>query len=219
MFRDMRTALSIPKEVDILTHITTLPPAAQPAAHASIRAIETRYMRQQTPQPGLEALMTYLESRGVRKAICTRNFDGPVAHLLDSFLGGNGDPHQAARSVEEEAVAGVGAWDGARFWPIVTRDFDPPKPDPAGILYIAKTWGLVSEGEEGDASGLVMVGDSMDDMLAGRRAGAATVLLAHGDNGHVAGSGIVDLVVRRLDELVGVLERGFEGAEGTVADC
>lgn len=41
----------------------------------AIRAIESRAMLKQTPQPGLEELMTYLEKRGMRKALCTRNFE------------------------------------------------------------------------------------------------------------------------------------------------
>lgn len=221
MFHDMRATLSIPPTTDILTHITTLPPSAQPHALASIRAIETHYMRLQTPQPGLADLMTYLESRGVRKGICTRNFEGPVTHLLDKFLGGNGTPtpgtEELTADVKVEEVKGVSGHDGARFYPIVTRDFTPPKPSPAGILHIARAWGLLAPSGEPDGSGLIMVGDSMDDMLAGRAAGAATVLLLHGDNGHVAGSGAVDLVVGGLGELVGVLEGGFEGVVGAGA--
>ena len=41
---------------------------------------------------------------------------------------------------------------GKTFAPIVTRDFRPPKPDPAGILHIAKEWGL-----EDGGNGLIMV--------------------------------------------------------------
>ena len=62
--------------------------------------------------------------------LCTRNFDGPVTHLLQKFL------------------------PGKTFAPIVTRDFRPPKPDPRGILHIAEQWGLEDGGE-----GLIMVGD------------------------------------------------------------
>ena len=40
-----------------------------------IRAIERTAMAAQKPQPGLVALMEYLERRGVRKGICTRNFE------------------------------------------------------------------------------------------------------------------------------------------------
>lgn len=53
---------------------------------------------------------------------------GPVMHLLQKFL------------------------PGKTFAPIVTRDFRPPKPDPAGILHIAKAWGL-----EDGGNGLIMV--------------------------------------------------------------
>lgn len=41
---------------------------------------------------------------------------------------------------------------GKTFAPIVTRDFRPPKPDPAGILHIAEQWDL-SDG----ADSLIMV--------------------------------------------------------------
>lgn len=69
------------------------------------------------------------------------------------------------------------------------------------------------QGQEADASGLIMVGDSIDDMTAGRRAGAATVLLANPANEHLAGHEHTDLVIGRLDELIGHLEDGFTGRE------
>jgi len=53
---------------------------------------------------------------------------GPVTHLLQTFL------------------------PGTTFAPIVTREFRPPKPDPAGILHVAREWGLEDRGE-----GLIMV--------------------------------------------------------------
>ncbi|KAK7754691.1 hypothetical protein SLS62_003248 [Diatrype stigma] len=242
MFAEMRAALGIPKSVDILEHVYGLPTAeAQEAGMKAIRDIESRNMVAQVAQPGLATLMSYLDGRGVRKAICTRNFQAPVAHLLAKFLA------------------------GSVFEPVVTRDFRPPKPDPAGILHIARSWGLVrklgaggdgeqlvraahqgseeeirgalgtatatttktkengnggeeGEGEEvevevGDASALIMVGDSIDDMTAGRRAGAATVLLVNDANRELADHAHTDLVIGRLDELIGVLEDGFVGRE------
>lgn len=181
MFVDMRAALGIPKSVDILGHIESLPATEQAAARETVRSIERRAMVSQTPQPGLAALMDYLNSRTIRKAICTRNFDVPVRHLLDKFLA------------------------GSAFHPVVTREFTPPKPDPAGILHIAEQWGL------SNASGLIMVGDSIDDMAAGRGAGAATVLLVNDANGWLASHEYTDLVIERLDELVGILDEGFRG--------
>ncbi|KAI1118591.1 HAD-like protein [Nemania sp. NC0429] len=211
MFAQMRAALQIPPTIDILAHVASLPtPAAREHAMESVRAIERAAMAAQEPQPGLAPLMAYLGARGVRKAICTRNFAQPVAHLLDRFLA------------------------GVDFAPVVTRDFLPPKPDPAPLLFIARSWGLVrrrrvgaeagtdqhqvqeneeEEEEVGDASALLMVGDSIDDMTAGRRAGAATVLLVNNDNAHLAEHPHTDLVIASLDELVDVLEAGFVGRE------
>ncbi|KAF4981413.1 hypothetical protein FZEAL_2761 [Fusarium zealandicum] len=190
MFGEMRSVLGIPKTIDILEHIDTLPKDKQTSALESIRAIERNAMESQTPQPGLMTLMAYLDANAIPKAICTRNFEVPVQNLLEKFL------------------------EGSRFHPVVTRDFRPPKPDPAGILHIAKDWGLHDKGGEGDASALIMVGDSIDDMTAGRRAGAATVLLVNDVNQKLAEHEHTDLVITTLDELVDILEHGFVGREG-----
>ncbi|KAM0333092.1 hypothetical protein ACHAQA_001750 [Verticillium albo-atrum] len=202
MFGQMRDALGITKSVDILDHIYSLPtPEAQETAMESIRAIERAAMATQVAQPGLETLMEYLDARGVRKGICTRNFDAPVAHLLGKYLS------------------------GSLFAPIVTREFRPPKPDPAGILHIARSWGLLKEAttdvdadaeDEADASGLIMVGDSIDDMTAGRRAGATTVLLANDVNVHLVDHEHTDLAIRRLDDLIPILEQGFASRDTVV---
>lgn len=219
MFAEMRSALGITKAQDILDHVYSLPTKAQQhEAMELIRNIERTAMLKQVAQPGLVPLMNYLDSRSVRKGICTRNFDAPVLNLLDKFLA------------------------GSVFGPIVTRDFRPPKPDPAGILHIARSWDLfrkstgevgvpaevgaeaehvdaAGEEEEGlsktesgepvaDASSLIMVGDSVDDITAGRRAGAKTVLLVNDVNQHLADHEHTDLVISRLDELIDVLENG-----------
>ncbi|KAL6709342.1 hypothetical protein ACN47E_001749 [Coniothyrium glycines] len=182
MFAEMRAALNIEKPTDILDHIYSLPEKEQNEAQEKIRDIERTAMKSQQPQAGLVELMDYLDSRDLKKGICTRNFDAPVTHLLTTFL------------------------PSSKFSPIVTREFRPPKPDPAGILHIAKDW----MHEEG-ASSLIMVGDSIDDMTAGYRAGAATVLLINEANEHLAKHHHTDLVVKRLDDLIEILEQGFEG--------
>ncbi|KAK4190731.1 HAD-like domain-containing protein [Podospora australis] len=217
MFAEMRNALNITKATDILDHVYSLPTEEkQQEAMEMIRNIERTAMLKQVAQPGLVTLMDYLDSRGIRKGICTRNFDAPVNNLLNKFLA------------------------GSVFGPIVTRDFRPPKPDPAGILHIARSWNLFREStgeagvpaqeeqqhaeasgkeEEGlfktapgepvaDASALIMVGDSVDDITAGRRAGAKTVLLVNDVNRHLADHEHTDLVISRLDELIDVLENG-----------
>ncbi|KAF1808695.1 HAD-like protein [Eremomyces bilateralis CBS 781.70] len=181
MFGEMRNALGIEKPTDILDHIYSLPDEEQEIAMEKIRAIERQAMTLQKPQAGLIMLMAYIESKGIPKAICTRNFDGPVNHLLGRYL----TEHH--------------------FHPIVTREFRPAKPDPAGILHIASEWGL-----DGAAS-VIMVGDSLDDMTAGYRAGAATVLLMNETNQVLADHEHTDLTIRRLDELIDILDNGFQG--------
>ncbi|EFQ97898.1 hypothetical protein MGYG_00935 [Nannizzia gypsea CBS 118893] len=184
MFQEMRDALGIEKGVDIIHHIRGLPTfTARTDAIAMVRDIERKAMVKQVPQPGLVELMDYLNSKGVKRALCTRNFDGPVNHLIKSHL---------ATHV---------------FAPIVTRDTPNimPKPDPAGLLHIARAWDLE------DANNLIMVGDSLDDMTAGHKAGAATVLLLNERNQDLKDHEHTDLCIERLDDLINVLETGFRG--------
>lgn len=92
----------------------------------------------------------------------TRSRSTPVNHLLTTHVPQHIEP----------------------FSPVITRGFRPPKPSPAGILHIAKAWDVLSkddpvpvEGEKHADVPLIMVGDSIDDMVAGYTAGAVTVLL------------------------------------------
>lgn len=204
---------SEPPSEEILAHNTDDPdpPPTSPQARAveKIRDIERRAMTSQRPQPGLKELIAYLTRRGIRKALCTRNFPTPVHHLLDTHL------------------------PGEHFDPIITRETEDvqPKPSPEGLWAIAKAWGLDQEIDEHPealaslakdgqldplelakhvlGSGLIMVGDSIDDMTAGHRAGAATVLLVNDENEHLAAHKYTGLAIRRLDELIDMLENGF----------
>ena len=82
-------------------------------------------MKHQKPQPGLIPLMEYLQNKGLKKALCTRNFETPVNHLIENYLS------------------------FYFFDPIITRDTLNllPKPYPDGILFIAKEWGLFDRGD------------------------------------------------------------------------
>ena len=167
-------------------------------------------MEEQVPQAGLVSLLEYLDRKGIKKGICTRNFDGPVTHLLKNHVPSHINP----------------------FSPIVTRDFRPPKPSPAGVLHIAQAWNLVSDASVPKTPPserllpLIMVGDSADDMSAGYDAGALTVFLrSEGKEElekekktNIAISRLVSPCIvlhikthgsRRLDELIGLLENGI----------
>lgn len=99
------------------------------------------------------------------------------------------------------------------FHPIVTRDFRPPKPSPAGILHIAKAWGVETSKASPSADEqlpLIMVGDSIDDIIAGYDAGALTVLVKSPGKEELERDERTHVVVERLDELVGLLKGGIE---------
>ena len=90
------------------------------------------------------------------------------------------------------------------FAPIITREFRPPKPSPGGILHIAKSWNIVKESDVVDHKPvakvnipLIMVGDSIDDIIAGHDAGAATVLLRSEGKEELEKDPRTDLVIDR----------------------
>ena len=75
MFQEMRDALDIAKGEDILDHIYALPQDQQQAAHDKIQAVERKAMAKQIPQAGLVSLMEFLDEHGIKRGICTRNFE------------------------------------------------------------------------------------------------------------------------------------------------
>lgn len=115
----------------------------------------------------------------------TRNIPDPVHWLEEKWLG------------------------GFRFDEVVTREDEGVrvKPDGDGIVEIARRWGR-------RAGEVWMVGDSEDDVCAGERAGARTVLVkrrgqGEGERWEGGGDGWegrADWRVERLDELIPVLE-------------
>lgn len=88
------------------------------------------------------------------------------------------------------------------FDTIITRDFQPPKPSPKPLQHIIEQWGL-------DCKNVIMVGDSMDDMLSGSRAGCATILIKTHANEAIRDCTEVDVTVDSLDQIIKLIEDGF----------
>ena len=181
MFEEMRAAINLPKDKDILDHIHSMPEKDQTKAFAAIEAIERRAMENQVPQPGLVPLLEYLDRKWIKRAICTRNFDAPVANFVTKHIPTHLKP----------------------FSPNVTRDFRPPKPSPAGILHIARSWGVVDDAAIPSTPPserllpLIMVGDSVDDMTSGYEAGTLTVLLRSEGKEELESDERTDVVISR----------------------
>lgn len=96
-------------------------------------------------EPGILDLLQYLKERGVRLAVHTNRGRG-MGDVLDKFN---------LRHM---------------FDPVMTVEHVQPKPDPQGVLYILRTWGL-------PAGQVAFVGDSLTD--AGAARGAQVPLIAY----------------------------------------
>ncbi|WP_373653745.1 HAD family hydrolase [Schlesneria sp. DSM 10557] len=112
------------------------------------------------------AIMRAHELRGADEAILFSGVTQFLAQIRDL-----GIPSAVlTRNSREAAERTLGRWN-LTFSQVVTREDAPPKPDPAGPIMIARKWGI-------PVTQIVMVGDYLFDIEAGRRAGMRSVLFA-----------------------------------------
>jgi len=152
-FEAIKRALEIPLEDDILGHLAALPEALAAAKHAWLLEHERELALAAEPAPGAIELVRELHDRGCRLGILTRN-----AHELALLT-----------------LRAIGLDDCFAVADVIGRDEAPPKPDPGGLLHLARIWQVVP-GE------LVMVGDYRFDLECARAAGACSVLVNLADN-------------------------------------
>ena len=163
-FAAMRRRLGIPTG-DVLLTIKAWSEEKRMAALDTIEEIEEEARANLVIQTGAHELMAFLDSRAIQKAIVTRNTLKTVKHLLTHM--------------------------GTSFSEIVTREFEPFKPDPAPVVHICRKWNILP-------ADVVVIGDYRDDLLCGRAAGARTCLLRNERNREYAG--LADFVVDSLHE-------------------
>jgi HAD superfamily hydrolase (TIGR01509 family) len=170
-FDGIRAELGLPEGKPILEAIARLPRLEAQAVKRKLGEIEHEIALVSRPQPGASDVLEALFRWGARLGIVTRNSE-PIARttLIASGL-------------------------SEFFFPadIVGRESSPPKPLPDGIYELLGRWDATPERA-------VMIGDSHQDLEAGRSAGTATV---HFD---VDGVGQWDAVAdHRVEELPGLL--------------
>ena len=146
-FPAIRRALDIPEQDDILLHLAALPEAEAAAKHAWLLEHERALAEAARPAPGT-GTGARVAARGVRLGILTRN------------------DHQLAL-ITLEAIGLGGCFPTEH---ILGRGEARPKPDPDGLLRIARRWNVTP-------AELVMVGDYRFDLDCGRAAGSRTVLV------------------------------------------
>lgn len=163
-FAALRRELGFPDGIGVLEHLAALDDPGP--ARAVIDRHEMAGADAATWIDGAEQILHILRERGVPTAILTRNSRAAVART-DAVLGLPVDL-------------------------ILTREDCAPKPDPEGLLIIARRLGL-------DPAETLYVGDFVYDLQAARNAGMAAGLLLNGGNDQFRE--LADVVVQRLTEL------------------
>lgn len=170
-FDAIRAALGLPAQEPILESLSRLPPDQAAEKHRQLNAIELEIARRATPQPGAIELLECLADRRCRVGIVTRN----------------------GKDIAHETLAACGL---AEFFDpelVLSRDCHAPKPSPDGLLALLDTW-------ESAPQRAVMVGDYKFDLMAGQRAGTATVYID--PTGEFEWAGYADYGVRSLTTMV-----------------
>jgi HAD superfamily hydrolase (TIGR01549 family) len=91
---------------------------------------------------------------------------------------------------------------GLEFQTVVSREDAPAKPDPAGIHLCCQQWDV-------SPTDVLMVGDYLYDIEAGRRARSRTALVTHGKDWHFAD--LAEFRWRDLMEGLAVFDRWIGG--------
>ncbi|KAJ2489509.1 hypothetical protein IWW37_003918 [Coemansia sp. RSA 2050] len=182
----MRSDIGVPNGIPTLEYVETcLHGRAREQAEKRIVDIETEAMANMRLSPGLVELLSFLYAHDIPIAIVTRNNINSVNHFINNVV---------AKQPQEQMKLFA-------FNPVIDRSFKPIKPHPAAILRISRAWDIPPQQ-------LLMVGDHLDDLLCGLRAGSVSALLRYSDNSEFEAH--AHIVVDRIDELVAKLTTGFD---------
>jgi HAD superfamily hydrolase (TIGR01509 family) len=178
-FNRLREQLNCPTDRPILEYIEALQGAEQAASLATLDEFEYAAARVSEPNDGADSLISFLKARKIPFGLASRNSRRSVLRSLRNF----------------------DFLDKSDFSVFITRETPlPPKPDPAPVLWAAEQMGIrVQE--------LLVVGDFVFDIEAGKRAGAPTVWLTNGSPANLDKFSLPpDQVVDTLSDVEGVVK-------------
>jgi HAD superfamily hydrolase (TIGR01509 family) len=176
-FLAIKEEIECPHDMAILEYIKLQPPKKQVVLTKILEGHEAEAARLSIPNQGAEVCLSTLKGRGVPIGIITRNSLKSVTLALQQF-----------DSIECRD-----------FDVVITREAALPKPSPEGVFKAASSMGCLAEE-------LMVVGDFRFDVIAGKRAGAKTVLLTNGGKSSMApGDPIPDYVCGDLNEVVEIV--------------
>ena len=173
-FPAIRREMNCPPDIPILEWLETVPAERKPPLMKILESAEEKAAEESLPNVGAEECLLTLRDRGVLLGIITRNSLPSVRVALERF--------ETVRLLD--------------FSTVITRDDSLPKPHPDGVHKACERMGLA-------ASELMVVGDFRFDVIAGKAAGACTVLLTNGRRSvTAAGDPEPDFTVARLEEIL-----------------
>ena len=176
-FLAIKEEIECPHDMAILEYIKLQPPKKQVVLTKILEGHEAEAARLSIPNQGAEVCLSTLKGRGVPIGIITRNSLKSVTLALQQF-----------DSIECRD-----------FDVVITREAALPKPSPEGVFKAAACMGCLAEE-------LMVVGDFRFDVIAGKRAGAKTVLLTNGGKSSMApGDPTPDYVCGDLNEVVEIV--------------
>lgn len=159
--------LGWPAGTPILEHLATLTDKAEIAvAKHIIEQFELEGAARASWMPGAADLLQQLQQQNIPIAILTRNIKSATDLCMQNL------------QISVDLV--------------LTREDCAPKPDPAGLLHIARHWQL-------DCRQLLFVGDYLFDLQTAARAGMPSCLYRTADNAHFAE--LADFVIDHFAEL------------------
>jgi HAD superfamily hydrolase (TIGR01509 family) len=173
-FPAIKREMNCPPDIPILEWLETVPAERKPPLMKILESAEEKAAEESLPNVGAEECLLTLRDRGVLLGIITRNSLPSVRVALERF--------ETVRFLD--------------FSTVITRDDSLPKPHPDGVHKACERMGLA-------ASELMVVGDFRFDVIAGKAAGACTVLLTNGRRSVMAaGDPEPDFTVARLEEIL-----------------
>jgi hydrogenase expression/formation protein HypE len=185
-FPALRGAIGCPPGTLILEYIDALPTEDERILKRKILAdFELAAARASVPNDGAEETIGLLRDHGIGVGILTRNTRSSIMASLANFT----------RISERD------------FQVIVTREHEGrPKPHPDGVLAAARALGVAPRE-------MLVVGDFVFDIAAGKAAGSPTVLLTNGrmasqswtPHPAVSSEPAADYIINTLAELAGIL--------------
>jgi len=188
-FKLIKRTIGCPSESFILEFIETLDDYVQKEkAMFALEEFETKAADCSEPNNGAEELLLYLRSNGLRTGIISRNSLESVKRSFHNF-----------KKIKF-----------SDFDVIITRDDAvKPKPYADGVI-------LAANKLEVDAKELVVVGDFLFDIQAGKNAGSITVFLNNGLE-HDFSDPDSDYTISQLGELKDVIRQSLPLSSGKSA--